>query len=99
MTEPPFRSSPANGEDGVAVTRETILQFTDALNPESVNATNIKATFGDQVLEARFHLSSDQTKVTLFYAENLPENATIRQHAAAPDPVGDRGVAGKHPKA
>lgn len=72
-------SSPTNGEGGVSVSRETILQFTGPLDPATINATSIAMSFGGGSLAMDRHLSPDQSAVTLFYtAINLPASARIR---------------------
>jgi len=66
-------TSPANGETGVAVTRETIIRFTQPLSDDTlITTTNLYATFAGRKLLSRVDLSSDRRKVTLFYLENLP---------------------------
>lgn len=71
-------SSPVHGEEGVAVTRETILRFSAPLDPGTVSAQSIRAEFGGQVLQSRLHVSPDQKRVTLFYAAPLPASARVR---------------------
>lgn len=71
-------SSPAHGEDGVAVTRETVLRFSAALDPASVVHEAVHAEFAGAELLARIHLSPDRRTVTLFYDVTLPPNARIR---------------------
>lgn len=72
------RSSPANGEGEVSVTRETVLEFSGPLKPELVDSTTFAATFGGKKLAANVHLSPDHKTVTLFYYDNLPANARVR---------------------
>src|SRR6266498_1051637 len=75
----PVETSPANGEGGVAVTRETIFRFNLPLSPSAVLTTNnLYATFGGRRILSRIELSSDRKKVTLFYLEPLPASARIR---------------------
>lgn len=76
--QPLLISSPANGEDGVAVTRETILRFRNPINPASVTDSAVTAWFGQQQLTARTHISSDAKTVTLFYSNPLPPSARVR---------------------
>ncbi len=71
-------SSPADGEQDVAVTRETILEFDLPLDPASVNSTAISAAFGAQLLDMRFNLAPDGKRVTLFYNSDLPASARVR---------------------
>jgi RHS repeat-associated protein len=71
-------SSPAHGEGDIAVTRETILQFDGALDPASVTADTVFAEFGGTRLAAQRHLSTDRTRLTLFYNPVLPGSARVR---------------------
>ena len=72
-------SSPSNGEDGVAVTRETIIRFSNPLAKQTnIDESVLFATFGGQRLVGRIHMSADKRSVTLFYNVNLPANSTIR---------------------
>jgi hypothetical protein len=73
-----LRSSPSNGEDGVAVTRETIIEFSDPIDPDSVTDAAISAQFGGNTLATRLHISADNSTVTLFYNEALPASARVR---------------------
>lgn len=70
------RTSPLDGEPDVAVTRETVIEFSDPLDPATVNGA-ITARFGSQPLNSRLHLSPDNRRVTLFYNPPLPASATI----------------------
>ncbi len=72
------RTSPANGDNGVAVTRETIFEFSAPLAADTVVTTNeIQATFGGKRLLSRPELSSDRRKISLFYLQNLPSSARV----------------------
>ena len=71
-------TSPVHGEEGVAVTRETVLYFSAPLDPVSVTADAIFATFGGETLQAELHLTADRRRVFMFYAEPLPASARIR---------------------
>lgn len=72
-------TSPANGESGVAVTRETIFRFNHPLAPTTLLGTNnLRATFGGRQILARIELSTDRKTVTLFYQEPLPASARVR---------------------
>ncbi|MEM7392461.1 MAG: DUF6531 domain-containing protein, partial [Verrucomicrobiota bacterium] len=71
--------SPADGEQGVAVTRETILRFSHPLDPMAVVDTNmVHATFGGNSLTGRLHVGGDRMSTTLFYDEPLPPLARVR---------------------
>ena len=74
-----FRTSPASGEAGVAVTRETVLYFDRPLAAGTVlGRTNLFASFGGRDLLSRVELSGDRRKASLFYLENLPASARVR---------------------
>lgn len=72
-------TSPAAGEGGVAVTRETVVRFSEPLADGTIlSAENFHALFGGRRILARAELSSDRRTATLFYLENLPASATIK---------------------
>lgn len=70
--------SPANGESGVAVTRESIIRFDHPINSSGVSEQSFLAEFGGQSLQRRVHRSQDGRSVTLFYTSHLPPSALIR---------------------
>jgi hypothetical protein len=71
-------TSPAAGESGVAVTRETIIRFSEPLaEGTTLSSDRFQALFGGRALLARPELSSDRRTATLFYLENLPASATV----------------------
>jgi hypothetical protein len=70
--------SPANGESGVSVTRETIVRFTAPLAANTVLTTsNFFAGFGGRKLLSRVDLSTDRKTATLFYLEPIPGSTRI----------------------
>ncbi len=71
-------TSPQDGEDGVAVTRETILAFSAPLDPATVTKSVFSVSSAGAPLDFRLHLSKDQRQVTLFYTEPLPGNALVQ---------------------
>ena len=72
-------SSPAHGEGGVSVRRETVLRFSLPLAPAATfSTTNLYATFGGRKILSRVELSTDRQTATLFYLEPLPGSARIR---------------------
>jgi len=71
-------TSPADGEDGVAVTRETIIRFTHPMAAANIPLDAIVAEFGGEVLPARTQVAADNRAVTLFYDAPLPASARIR---------------------
>lgn len=74
-----LQSSPANGESGVSVTRETIFRFNYPLAASTVLGPNqVHADFAGRRYLSRVELSSDRKSVTLFYLEPLPGSARMR---------------------
>jgi len=74
-----FISSPATGDDGVAVTRETVLRFNRPLAPDAAPGRN--AFFADAAgrrVLSRTEISPDRLSATLFYLEPLPSAARVR---------------------
>lgn len=71
-------SSPANGEDEVAVTRETILRFTHPLDADTITTTSVRALFAGNALAYHWNLSPDAKTLTLFYDNPLPAAARVR---------------------
>jgi RHS repeat-associated protein len=72
-------TSPAAGADDVAVTRETVIYFTQPLASSTVLTTeSFYAEFGGQRILARAELSSDRRKASLFYLEPLPGGSRVR---------------------
>ncbi|HEV8544224.1 MAG TPA: Ig-like domain-containing protein, partial [Verrucomicrobiae bacterium] len=71
-------ASPMPEETGVAVTRETILRFSEALQTNTLlTVTQFHAEFGGRRMLSRVELSTDRKTATLFYQENLPASARI----------------------
>lgn len=70
--------SPRNGEDGVALTRETEIDFDFALDPNTVSDVAFFATFAGATLPARVQTSADNKTVYLFYDDPLPPSALVR---------------------
>lgn len=74
-----LKTSPAAGEAGVAVTRETIFRLSAPLAAGAMLATNqLFAEFAGRRLLSRTELSGDRRTATLFYLENLPAAARVR---------------------
>jgi RHS repeat-associated protein len=74
-----LESSPANGEGGVAVSRETIVRFSGALDPATVTEEAIYASFGGERFGDTRYVSADGATVTVFYARPfLPASARVR---------------------
>ncbi len=72
-------SSPLDGEDGVALTRETVLRFDRALAVgTTIRADQFFAEFAGRRLPGRTTLSADRKVATLFYEDPLPAAARVR---------------------
>ncbi|MGK0237346.1 MAG: RHS repeat-associated protein [Candidatus Pelagisphaera sp.] len=70
--------SPSNGQGGIAVTRETVLRFSNPLAENTViDADALSVTVGGEEVAARFVLSKDLKVLTVFYDQNLPANAKV----------------------
>ena len=74
-----IQSSPLHGEGDVAITRETIIRFSNPLADAAVVDQNcLFAQFGEEPLAARIHVSPDRRSATLFYEKSLPASSRIR---------------------
>ena len=72
-------ASPFAGEANVALTRETVLQFTIPLSlGATLDTTQFWAEFGGRKVLSRVEISSDRKKATLFYLEPLPASARLQ---------------------
>jgi hypothetical protein len=79
--EPPPRialTSPDDGEEGVSLTRETIVYFDAPLDATSAVAPAFSAVSAGQPLPFQARLSADARKVTLFYSPPLPPAQRVR---------------------
>jgi Bacterial Ig-like domain len=75
-------SSPIDGEIDVAVTRETVLYFSEAVQGASISKNSIVVDSQSQEIDsAVIHVSSDGKTVTIFYPENLPANSKVNVRA------------------
>ncbi len=88
-------TSPANGEDGVANTRETIIRFNAPLAEDAeITSDKLFAAFGGEKIPARIHIAPNRMSVTLFYnIENnlLPPSARVRVTFIGDDILDARG--------
>jgi len=72
-------TSPANGANQVAVTRETIFRLSQPLAASAVvTPDKFHADFGARRFLSRVEVSDDRRSLTLFYLENLPGSTRIR---------------------
>lgn len=80
-----LETSPAEGETGVSVNRETIFHFNYALAATTVlSSSDVHADFAGHRYLTRVELSSDRKTVTLFYLEPLPGSTRVRVTFDAP---------------
>lgn len=87
-------TSPAAGESGVSVTRETVLRFTGPLAPDTQIATGqFLAEFGGRRLLSRVELSGDRRQATLFYLEPLPAGSRVQVTFVSDDLLDAQGQA------
>ncbi len=87
-------TSPSDGEDGVAVTRETIIRFTGPVLASTLTSDSIYALFAWSALPARHHTqpnSSAVETVILFYDEPLAASALITLFVEGDLLVDDQG--------
>ena len=59
--------SPYDGEEGVAITRESILRFDLPVDPASIHEKSIWVEAGGVRRAARIHVADDARGITLFY--------------------------------
>ncbi|MBK9140762.1 MAG: hypothetical protein IPM17_18745 [Verrucomicrobia bacterium] len=86
-------TSPAGGEAGVSVKRETTFRLSAPLAPATqVNGERFYATAAGRRLLARPELGSDRQTLSLFYLENLPAGARVE---VVLDGTGLTGTTGK----
>ncbi len=71
-------TSPISGESDVALTRETVVNFSDPIDTTSIQASNLFASFGGQTLPALIRPTTDGRSVRLFYDPPLPAAARVR---------------------
>lgn len=101
-------SSPANGEIGVSVLRETIVRFTAPLAEGSVISTEqFYAGTSERRLLTRVELASDRRSASLFFLEPMPGGAEVTavfdgtgmldESGRPVDPDGDGRPGGKKP--
>ncbi|MBX3744750.1 MAG: Ig-like domain-containing protein [Verrucomicrobiae bacterium] len=72
-------TSPARGESGVAVTRETVVRFSAPLAASAqITTDQFHAEFGGRRILGRVEIGGDRRTATLFHLEPLPGSARIR---------------------
>lgn len=71
------QTSPKNGEENVALTRETVIDFSEPLDPSTVSSSTVQAAAQTGMLNTTLYLSSSGLTLTIFFQEDLPANADI----------------------
>lgn len=87
-------TSPADGSDGVAVTREVILRFSRPLGEGVVLVPDLfHVEVGGRRVLSRLDLSNDRRQLTLFLLEPLPGASRARVIFKADTVLDERGIA------
>ncbi len=60
------------------MTRETVIEFSSAINSKTVSSQSVKAEFSGKEFPAKIHVAPNGKKITLFYNEPLPSQANIK---------------------
>lgn len=71
-------TSPAAGEAGISVNRETVFELSAPLAAQATLNGRITATAAGRTILTRTDLSDDRRRATLFYLENLPPGARVK---------------------
>ena len=70
--------SPSNGEEMVALTRETIVRFGQKVDPETVTPESLYLIANGEQIPGRIVVSSTEEFATFFYDEPLPQSTEVR---------------------
>ena len=74
----PLESSPAHGENQVALTREAVVRFSLPLAPAvTLTPEDFALWFAGKRILSRVEISSDRLKATVFPLEQLPASARV----------------------
>ncbi len=72
-------TSPGAGEPDVAITRETIIRFSDPLaEGDGLDPLAVDVSFAGEAIPRRLHRASDGRSLTIFYDSVLPPSARVR---------------------
>ncbi|MEM8932061.1 MAG: Ig-like domain-containing protein, partial [Acidobacteriota bacterium] len=66
------------GEADVALGREAILRFSDAIDPVTVTSASIYAESVGVPLPGNLRISEDRLRVTLFFTDPLPDQSSLQ---------------------
>ena len=78
VAPPAVTISPTNGEEMVALTRETIVRFNTKVDPSTVNDESFYVIANGERLTGRIVVSSTEKFATFFYDEPLPQSTEVR---------------------
>ena len=85
-------TSPLDGEDNVALGRETVLRFSAPLESSTVTSAAIYAEeAGGISIPSRLHIAPNRQTVTVFYDSGLPEGTTVDVIIQGDLLLGERG--------
>ena len=70
-------TSPVNGEEDVALSREIVVSFSQRLDRETVNNDTIQVRIGEVNLDYRLEVASNNDSVGIFLLEVLPPQSQI----------------------
>jgi hypothetical protein len=70
--------SPADGEEMVSLTRETIVRFSAAVDPATVTPDAFYAIANGGRLDGTIRVSATERFATIFYADPLPASTEVR---------------------
>ncbi len=70
--------SPFNGEEMVALTRETIVRFDKKVDPDTVTEESFYLIANGERIEGRIVVSSTEEFATFFYDKPLPQSTEVR---------------------
>lgn len=85
--------SPADGEEMVNVTRETVIRFNEPMDPESIRLDSFRLVANGEVVPGRIVVSSTERFATYFYESSLPASTEVRVVVDGDQIVGGSGVA------
>ncbi|MDA1053499.1 MAG: Ig-like domain-containing protein [Planctomycetota bacterium] len=85
-------SSPANGEEMVSLTRETIIRFDGQVDPATVTPDTFYLIANGERLPGRIRVSSTERFATFFYDTPLPPSTEVRIIANGDEIIGRDGL-------
>ena len=86
-------TSPAPGETGVNLVRETIVRFNGSVVPDTITTNSFYITANGQRVRGNLKVSSTEHFATLFYSEPLPSSTEITATVVGDLIMGRNGLA------